>query len=108
MAACAQVAEPKTVCFEPRWEWDRFVKTTLETLADMDGTFVELSPEQRESFIREWNYTGQRTGYQWQRIGWISIPDMPQGFALLGMENCVWYAAPLPVALMRQHIGRPA
>lgn len=58
-----------------------------------NSTYYEFNDRQRRMFLRVYNETEAKSGYLWDRIGWISSPGIPIGLWIAGIGECVWHTA---------------
>ena len=104
LSACSTLPPPKErACFAPEWEWGAYV---ADVLNGVEGSkYTELSPDQVHRWLEFYNAQGEPTGVQYDRIGWFVHPQSPIGKLIMGVGECVWVSATVPLPAMQGFIG---
>ena len=104
LSACSTLPPPKErACFAPEWEWGAYV---ADVLNGVEGSkYTELSPDQVHRWLEFYNAQGEPTGVQYDRIGWFAHPQAPFGKLIMGVGECVWVSATVPLPAMQGFIG---
>ena len=103
-AGCASLPPPKErACFAPEWEWSTYVADVLNGAGG--SKYTELSPVQVQRWLAFYNAQGEPTGVQYDHIGWFVHPQSPVGKLIMGVGECVWVSATVPLPAMQGFIG---